>query len=454
MRAIRAIPGRGHAAPRFAGVPSVAAASTGPARANERSVGLVTAGKIDVANLVKVFGPGPRAVEAALSLLAAGGSKDEILARTGGVLAVAGVSLSVAEGEIYMIMGLSGSGKSTLVRCLNRLIEPTSGSVHIDGEDIFAKSRNELREMRRTRMSMVFQNFALLPHKTVVENVEFGLKLRGEAKARRTERAMETIDQVGLAGWEQHYPDNLSGGMRQRLGLARALASDPDILLMDEPFSALDPLIRNEMQNELIALQQRLRKTIVFITHDFQEAIKLGDRIAIMRDGEIIQVGGAVELVSRPADEYVRKFTKEIDRGRVFTAESIMRTGEPAVRENGGWDAAARAFNGSPDGCLFVLNQAGEPVGYLLESDIGGSATADGRPIRQAMATEFPRVAPDQRLADIYAQCSSDAPLAVVDEQGRFLGQVSVRDIVARLAAEPGAPAGSEAATAEDGPSR
>ena len=306
----------------------------------------VTDTKIDVAKLVKVFGPNPRAVDAALSLLAAGESKDDILARTGGVVAVAGVSLDVQEGEIYMIMGLSGSGKSTLVRCLNRLIEPTSGSVRIDDEDISKQSKSELREMRRTRMSMVFQNFALLPHKTVVENVEFGLKIRGEAKEKRAERAMETLDQVGLKGWEQHYPDNLSGGMQQRLGLARALANDPDILLMDEPFSALDPLIRNEMQDELIELQQRLRKTIVFITHDFQEAIKLGDRIAIMRDGEIIQVGGPAELVSQPADDYVQKFTQEIDRGRVFTAESIMHTGESVIREDGNWDAASRAFNG------------------------------------------------------------------------------------------------------------
>jgi len=407
----------------------------------------VTDTKIDVAKLVKVFGPNPRAVDAALSLLAAGESKDDILARTGGVVAVAGVSLDVQEGEIYMIMGLSGSGKSTLVRCLNRLIEPTSGSVRIDDEDISKQSKSELREMRRTRMSMVFQNFALLPHKTVVENVEFGLKIRGEAKEKRAERAMETLDQVGLKGWEQHYPDNLSGGMQQRLGLARALANDPDILLMDEPFSALDPLIRNEMQDELIELQQRLRKTIVFITHDFQEAIKLGDRIAIMRDGEIIQVGGPAELVSQPADDYVQKFTQEIDRGRVFTAESIMHTGESVIREDGNWDAASRAFNGSQNDCLFVLNQTGQPVGYLLENDVGDPSMAGDKPIQNAMATVFPRVSPHQRLADIYAQCSSEAPMAVVDEQGLFLGRVSIRDIVGQLAASGSTPASSAAAT-------
>ena len=416
---------------------------------NNQSVTRVTASKIDVSNLIKMFGPGPRAVQAALNLFTAGVSKAEILARTGGVLAVAGVSFRIKEGEIYMIMGLSGSGKSTLVRCINRLIEPTSGSVRIDGEDIFEKNKSELREIRRTRMSMVFQNFALLPHKTVLDNVEFGLKLRGEAKAERTDRAMETIEQVGLAGWEQHFPDNLSGGMQQRLGLARALANDPEILLMDEPFSALDPLIRSEMQNELIELQERLRKTIVFITHDFQEAVKLGDRIAIMRDGEIIQVGGPAQLVSRPANDYVQKFTNEIDLGRVFTVESIMRPDEAVIRDDCNWAAALRAFDGSQNRCLFVVDQTDQPVGYLREDDIVEPGTSGERPVREAMTTAFPRVSPGQRLADIYEECDSDAPMAVVDEQGRFLGQVSARHVLSQLATGRSAPDSSASAAAE-----
>jgi glycine betaine/proline transport system ATP-binding protein len=393
-------------------------------------------GKIEVSQLTKVFGRTPRSVDAALKLLALGETKDEIMARTGAVIAVADVSLSVGEGEIYMVMGLSGSGKSTLVRCLNRLIEPTSGTVHIDGENVFDKDVRELRGMRRTRMSMVFQNFALLPHKTVVENVEFGLKVRGEEKASRFERAMETIDLVGLAGWEHHYPDNLSGGMQQRLGLARALANDPDILLMDEPFSALDPLIRNDMQNELVELQGRLRKTIVFITHDFQEAIKLGDHIAIMKDGVIVQVGGPAELVSRPADDYVVNFTSEIDRGRVFTAQSVMRTAENAVGEECTCSVASRAFNGSGRDCVFVLNGVGQPVGYVREGDMGNRDGGSDRPVSKAMATEFPRISPDHRLAEIYTYCDTDAPLAVVDDDdGRFLGYVSARDILVQLAA-------------------
>lgn len=390
-------------------------------------------GKIEVSDLTKVFGRTPKSIDAALGLLAEGATKDEILARSGAVIAVSDVSLSVGEGEIYMVMGLSGSGKSTLVRCLNRLIEPTAGTVHIDGENVFDKDARALREMRRTRMSMVFQNFALLPHQTVVENVEFGLKVRGESKTSRRERAMATLDLVGLIGWEHHYPENLSGGMQQRLGLARALANDADILLMDEPFSALDPLIRNDMQDELVELQQRLRKTIVFITHDFQEAIKLGDHIAIMKDGVIVQVGGPAELVARPADDYVVNFTKEIDRGRVFTAESVMKAGDDAVREDCTCDIASRAFNGSGRGCVFVLNGDGQPVGYVQKGDVGGPG-AGGRPVSESMATEFQRVAPDRHLADIYSHFDTDAPLAVVNDEGRFLGFVTPRDILVKLA--------------------
>ncbi len=393
-------------------------------------------GKIEVSRLTKVFGQGPKSTEDALALLAQGKAKNDILTRTNAVVAVADVSFSVGEGEIFMVMGLSGSGKSTLVRCLNRLIEPTSGTVHIDGESVFDKDARQLRELRRTRISMVFQNFALLPHKTVVENVEFGLKLRGERKATRFERALETIQLVGLTGWEQHYPENLSGGMKQRLGLARALANDPDILLMDEPFSALDPLIRGDMQNELIELQRRLRKTIVFITHDFQEAIKLGDRIAIMKDGVIVQTGRPAEIVASPIDDYVVSFTSEIDRGRVFAAKAVMRAETPTVRDDALHDSLSRTLNGTDRGCLFVLNGAGQPVGYLREDD-PAIRDADGdRPVSASMATEFPRISPEQRLAEIYSFCDTDAPLAVVDDDsGRFLGYVSARDILVKLAA-------------------
>ena len=393
--------------------------------------------KIQVTDLVKIFGRSPKSAGLALDLLNRGTSKDEILARTGSVVAISDATLSVAEGEMFMVMGLSGSGKSTLVRCLNRLIEPTSGTVHVDGDNVFEMDERELRELRRTRMSMVFQNFALLPHKTVLENVEYGLKVRGEPGPAREAKAAETLALVGLAGWEYHYPDNLSGGMQQRLGLARALANDPDILLMDEPFSALDPLIRNDMQNELLQLQGRLRKTIVFITHDFQEAIKLGDRIAIMKDGEIVQVDRAEVLVAHPADDYVANFTSEIDRGRVFTAESIMHAARATVSEDSSVGTASRRLNGTELDCAFVVDPDGKPVGYIQVDDLQAAAAEDrDQPVRRHASTDFNRVAPGRRLVELYGLCRGGAPLAVVDEAGRFLGQIDTLDILSRLAAE------------------
>jgi len=399
--------------------------------------------KIQVTDLVKIFGRSSKSASLALDLLQGGTSKDEILARTGSVVAISHATLSVGEGEMFMVMGLSGSGKSTLVRCLNRLIEPTSGTVHVDGESVFAMDARGLRELRRTRMSMVFQNFALLPHKTVLENVEYGLKVRGEPRAAREEKAAETLTAVGLAGWEYHYPDALSGGMQQRLGLARALANDPDILLMDEPFSALDPLIRNDMQNELLQLQDRLRKTIVFITHDFQEAIKLGDRIAIMKDGAIVQVDRPEVLVAHPADEYVANFTSEIDRGRVFTAESIMHAGGETVPADSTVGAASRRLNGIGPACAFVLGADGKPVGYVPVGRLkAAAATAADQPVSRHLSTDFACVAPARRLVDLYGLCRGGAPLAVVDADGRFLGQVDTLDILSRLA--PGNDAAEE----------
>jgi glycine betaine/proline transport system ATP-binding protein len=333
---------------------------------------------------------------------------------------------------MFMIMGLSGSGKSTLLRCFNRLIEPTSGSALLDGENIFDKSAGELREMRRTRMSMVFQNFALLPHKTIAENVAFGLKVRGDAKKERMERSLEMIRLVGLAGWENHYPENLSGGMKQRVGLARALANDPDVLLMDEPFGALDPLIRKDMQDELVELQKRLRKTIIFITHDFQEAIRLGDQISIMKEGQVVQTGRAAELIARPVNDYVANFTSEIDRGRVFTAQSVMATADTAAREDWTLDDVSRGLRKSGRDHLFVLNGADQPVGYIR--DKAKSASGKNQLAGQAMAGEFPRVSPTASLADIYKYCDTEAPLAVVGDDGRFLGSITARDILVQLA--------------------
>ncbi|WP_309647595.1 betaine/proline/choline family ABC transporter ATP-binding protein [Nocardioides sp.] len=262
-------------------------------------------------------------------------SRADLKARTGCVAAVKDVSFDVAPGEVFVVMGLSGSGKSTLVRCLTRLIEPTAGQVTIDGEDVTKASGAELRELRRHKVSMVFQHFGLLPHRQVIDNVAYGLEVRGVKKAQRRQRAGDLVDLVGLTGYDESYPDQLSGGMQQRVGLARALANDPAILLFDEPFSALDPLIRRDMQNEVVRLQAELRKTMLFVTHDLQEALKLGDRILIMRDGEIVQIGKPAEVVARPVDDYVRDFVSDVPRSHVLTLEYVMRDPTPEDSREG-----------------------------------------------------------------------------------------------------------------------
>ena len=278
--------------------------------------------EIDCRHIWKVFGPNPAQV---IKQISDDQTRSQILADSGHVLAVRDVSFAVGKGETFVVMGLSGSGKSTLVRCLTRLTEPSAGQVLIAGQDVTRLDDRQLLELRRHRVSMVFQNFGLFPHRRVLDNVAFGLEVQGVAKAARLERAAQMIELVGLAGWEQHFPKQLSGGMQQRVGLARALAVDPEILLFDELFSALDPLIRREMQDELLRLQRVMHKTIVFITHDFVEALRLGDQIAIMRDGRFVQVGTPPELVLRPENDYVSAFTKDAPRAKVLTAASIMQ---------------------------------------------------------------------------------------------------------------------------------
>lgn len=262
-------------------------------------------------------------------------SRADLKAKNGCVTAVKDVSFDVAPGEVFVVMGLSGSGKSTLVRCLTRLIEPTAGQITIDGEDVTKASESQLRELRRHKVSMVFQHFGLLPHRQVIDNVAYGLEVRGVRKAQRRQQAGDLVDLVGLTGYDESYPDQLSGGMQQRVGLARALANDPAILLFDEPFSALDPLIRRDMQNEVVRLQAELKKTMVFVTHDLQEALKLGDRILIMRDGEIVQIGRPAEVVARPVDDYVRDFVSDVPRSHVLTLEYVMRAPTPEDSREG-----------------------------------------------------------------------------------------------------------------------
>ncbi|MBO6771283.1 MULTISPECIES: glycine betaine/L-proline ABC transporter ATP-binding protein [unclassified Thalassospira] len=287
---------------------------------------------IEIRNIFKIFGPDP---DAALELAKAGSDKEEILAKTGNTVGLHDVSLSIEQGETFVVMGLSGSGKSTLIRHLNRLIDPTAGQVSFGGEDILSMDIPTLNAFRRKRLGMVFQRFGLLPHRNVMDNVAYGLEIQGTDRKTREAAASKWIDRVGLAGYEAKFPDQLSGGMQQRVGLARALATDPEVLLMDEAFSALDPLIRSDMQDELMKLQAELHKTIVFITHDLDEALKIGDRIAILKDGKLIQVGRPEEIVLNPADAYVQAFTRDVNRGKVLRARSIMEPVKPASGADG-----------------------------------------------------------------------------------------------------------------------
>jgi len=278
--------------------------------------------KIICSNIWKIFGNDEKKI---LENLDPNLTRDEVQEKTGHVVAVKDVSFSIQKGETFVVMGLSGSGKSTLVRCLTRLIEPTSGSVIIDDTDVTKISRNSLLDLRRNKMSMVFQHFGLFPHRTVLENISYGLEIRGEKKQDRLDKSMESLNLVGLKGWHNNYPRELSGGMQQRVGLARAMAVEPEILIFDEPFSALDPLIRREMQDELLDIQKKLQRTMVFITHDFLEAIKMGDHIAIMKDGEISQVGTPEEIVANPVDQYVKDFCEDVPKYKVLSAGKVMR---------------------------------------------------------------------------------------------------------------------------------
>ncbi|ALK32891.1 quaternary amine ABC transporter ATP-binding protein [Burkholderia plantarii] len=326
--------------------------------------------KVVVEGLCKVFGNNPKQ---ALDLLAAGSTKDEIFRRTGQVVGVHDVSFEVQEGEIFVLMGLSGSGKSTLIRLVNRLVEPTAGKVLIDGRDVAAVRRAELTALRRTDMSMVFQSFALMPQRTVLSNAAFGLEVAGVGRKDRERRAMDVLEQVGLAAFAKKLPSELSGGMQQRVGLARALAVNPSLMIMDEAFSALDPLKRKEMQNVLLQLQKEQRRTIMFVSHDLEEALRIGTRIAIMEGGRLVQVGTPQDIIANPADDYVRAFFEGIDTSRYLTAGDLMQTG--AVPTMSRLDAAnvAATLNGSAE-YAFVLDESRKIRGFVTREAIGASA--------------------------------------------------------------------------------
>jgi glycine betaine/proline transport system ATP-binding protein len=383
--------------------------------------------KIAVEHVSKVFGDEP---EAALALLEQGRTKDEILNETGQTVGVQDVSFEVGEGEVFVVMGLSGSGKSTLVRILNRLIPATAGRVLIDGEDLLAADERAVRQTRLDKMSMVFQHFALFPHKTVRENVEYGLKVKGVGPEERRERATEALDRVGLAPWAERRPDALSGGMQQRVGLARGLAVETEILLMDEPFSALDPLIRREMQNELLRLQRELRKTIVFITHDLLESLILGDRIAIMKEGRFVQVGTAEGIVGAPADDYVAAFTQDIDRSRVFPAGRAMD--EALALGPGETAATARERMREAERDALHVVDRDKAVGVVRYRDLA-EAEPEARVV-DLMRRDFPVAAPDTRLYRLFPLCRAGLPIAVADERERLLGVIEPGRLFEQLA--------------------
>ena len=382
-----------------------------------------------------------------LKRLAQGQSKERIFRETGVTVGINEVSFDVNEGEIFVIMGLSGSGKSTLVRTLNGLIPPTSGKILIDGTDVASCDKKTLRNVRREKISMVFQHFALFPHKTVADNVAFGLKVKGVDKDRRRDEAMKALEKVGLDAHADTLPGSLSGGMQQRVGLARGLANDPQILLMDEPFGALDPLIRREMQDELLVLQKELKKTIVFITHDLNEALLLGDRIAIMKDGAFVQVGTAQDIVSEPADDYVRAFVADIDRSRVYTASDIALDAH-RVPLTGTVADARKAMEAADTEILHVVKD-GVPAGLLTLADI-----KDVKPqerVMNVMHAHPPTVPQDAYLNEIYSEAQAGMPLAVTDDDGKLVGVVEPGSIFTHLANEEEATEdAAETSTSED----
>ena len=397
----------------------------GPSGRSQRAAGL----RLVCRNLWKVFGNGSRdlidSMDPALS-------KEEVLARTGCVLAVRDVSFHVGEGETFVIMGLSGSGKSTLVRCLSRLIEPTLGEVRIDGEDMLAMNKRQLRDIRRHKLGMVFQHFGNFPHKRVFENVVYGLQVQGIDKTTQRKRATEVIELVGLSGWEERYPHELSGGMQQRVGLARALAVDPQILLFDEPFSALDPLIRREMQDQLIGLQRLVQKTMVFITHDFLEALKVGDRVAIMKDGEFVQTGTPEELVSNPIDDYVRDFTRDVPRSKVLTARSVMTPSLVYTTADEGLADVLDALAARECEVAVVVDREERFIGTVHSADVPHGGAVDSS-VASVMRGSCPVVEPYTRLERLIPLAiAGDDPIAVLDG-GRCVGTISREAAVAAL---------------------
>ncbi len=388
--------------------------------------------RIKVENITKIFGDHP---DRALRLVQEGASKDEILEKTGQAVGVNDVSFDVFDGETLVIMGLSGSGKSTLIRCINRLIEPTSGKVHIDGTDVTTLIPAALVHFRRQKFGMVFQHFALFPHRSVQRNVEYGLEIQGVASDERTKKARDALSLVGLSGWEEAKPEQLSGGMQQRVGLARALAVDPDILLMDEAFSALDPLIRRDMQHELISLQERVKKTIVFITHDLDEAIIIGDRIIIMKDGAIIQTGTAEDILMRPATDYVAKFVEDMDKTKVLTSRNVMTSARAVAYLSDGPRTVLHKMQEAGLSSIFVVKRDDTLQGLIHADAASESLKRNEKSLEKIIERDIQTAGLEDPINSLYPKLTDTSlPLAVVDENNKLMGVVIKGSLLAGLA--------------------
>ncbi|HEO7414784.1 TPA: glycine betaine/L-proline ABC transporter ATP-binding protein [Streptococcus agalactiae] len=386
---------------------------------------------LEVKNLTKIFG---KKQKAALEMVKQGKSKTEILEKTGATVGVYDASFEIKEGEIFVIMGLSGSGKSTLVRMLNRLIDPSSGNIYLDGKDIAKMNVEDLRNIRRHDINMVFQNFGLFPHRTILENTEFGLEMRGVSKEERTTLAEKALDNAGLLPFKDQYPSQLSGGMQQRVGLARALANSPKILLMDEAFSALDPLIRREMQDELLDLQDTNKQTIIFISHDLNEALRIGDRIALMKDGEIMQIGTGEEILTNPANDFVREFVEDVDRSKVLTAQNIMIKPLTTVLEIDGPQVALTRMHREEVSMLMATNRRRQLLGSLT-ADAAIEARKKDLLLSEVIDKDVVTVSKDTVITDIMPLIyDSSAPIAVTDDNDRLLGVIIRGRVIEALA--------------------
>lgn len=390
--------------------------------------------KVEVHNLTKIFGAHK---SEALKLLQQGASKADILKKTGATVGVNRANFSVNAGEIFVIMGLSGSGKSTLVRMLNRLINPTRGEVYIEGEDIMKLNKKQLRQLRQQKLSMVFQNFALFPNMTVLQNAGYGLEVQGVDLEKRNQKAHEALELVHLHGYDDQYPDQLSGGMQQRVGLARALANDAQILLMDEAFSALDPLNRKDMQDQLLEIQEKMHKTIIFISHDLNEALRIGDHILIMHDGTIDQIGDPENILTNPANDYVERFIEDVDRTKALTVNSVMTKANTVNIKKSGPRVALRQMRANDISSIYVVDDDHRFVGFVDSDDVAALIRKGSKDLRSVMKTDVPTTGPDVLINDLIDKISrTPIPYAVLDEQQHLLGIILRGSVLAAIAGE------------------